>query len=138
MQPFAPIELIKWADEHLPQHLRITEIDGQVYSALALYRLAEAVKGRPTEPAVPDSAFPSGPDDDKLDGLFKLFDFFIDNDIRLSANISINDVRMGKKDKVAQIVRALKNWEDKRKTTMRSFNRGVAQAGPFMALEPDR
>lgn len=107
-----------------------------MFSALALYRLAEAVKGRPTEPAVPDSVFPSGPNDDRLEGLFKLFDFFIDNDIRLNNDVSINDVRQGRKEKVVLLLRALKTWEDKRKMTMRQFNRGVAQAGPFMALEP--
>lgn len=101
---------------------------------LALYRLAEAIKGKPTEPAVPDSAFPSGPNDDRLDGLFKLFDFFLDNDIRMG-NVSINDVRQGHPDKIIHLLRSLKAWDDKRRQLARSIGRSGVYAGPFMAME---
>jgi hypothetical protein len=63
-------------------------------------------------PAVPDSAFPAGPNDDKLDGLFRLFDFLLDHDVKMGS-VSINDVRQGKHDKILQLLRALKAWEDK-------------------------
>ena len=107
-----------------------------MFSGLALYRLAEAIKGKPTEPAVPDSAFPSGPGDDRLEGLFKLFDFFLDNDIRMGS-VSINDVRQGKPDKILHLMRSLRNWEEKRKNLQRTMRSGVnvAQAGPFMAVD---
>jgi hypothetical protein len=61
-----------------------------------------------------DSAFPSGPADDKLDGLFRLFDFLLDNDVKLGT-VSINDVKQARRDKIVQIIRALKQWEDKRR-----------------------
>ena len=102
---------------------------------LALYRLAEAIKGRPTEPPVPDSAFPSSSNDDRLDGLFKLFDFFLDNDVRMNNNVSINDVRQGRPDKIAYLLRSLKAWDDKRRHIARTMARQGAQAGPFMAVD---
>lgn len=52
--------------------------------------------------------------DDKLDGLFRLFDFLLDNDVKMGS-VSINDVRLGKRDKIIQLLKALKAWEDKRK-----------------------
>jgi hypothetical protein len=63
---------------------------------------------------VPDSAFPSDPSDDKLDGLLGLFDFLLDNDVKLGS-VSINDVRQGKRDKIFQLLKALKTWEEKRR-----------------------
>jgi len=66
--------------------------------------------------------------------VFKLFDFFLNNDIRMG-NVSINDVRQGKKDKIVHLLRSLKVWEDKRKNIARSLGRSGAQAGPFMAME---
>ncbi|KAI5117045.1 hypothetical protein M0805_007902 [Coniferiporia weirii] len=133
--PNAPAELIQWANDYLPPNLRIPETGGQIYSGLALYRLAEAIKGKPTEPAVPDSAFPSAMNQDRLDGLFKLFDFFLDNDVRMG-NVSINDVRQGRRDKIVHLLRSLKAWEEKRRAIARSIGRTAVQAGPFMALEP--
>ena len=112
--------------------LRIHDSTGQLYTGLALLRLAESVVGKPTSPAVPDSAFPSGPNDDKLDGLFRLFDFLLDNDVKMGS-VSINDVRQGKRDKIVQLLKALKAWEDKRKDILRSIGVGSVQAGPFMA-----
>ena len=80
---------------------------------LALLRLAEDIKGKPSSPPVPDAAFPSSPNDDKLDGLFRLFDFLLDNDVK-TGSVSINDVRQGRRDKIVQLIRSLKGWEDKR------------------------
>jgi hypothetical protein len=110
--------------------LRNHDPTGQLYSGLALLRLAESVVGKST--LVPDSAFPSGPDDDKLDGLFRLFDFLLDNDVKMGS-VSINDVRQGKRDKIVQLLKALKAWEDRRKDILRSIGVGSLQAGPFIA-----
>ena len=114
--------------------MRVSETGDQLYGGLALYRLAEAIKGKPTEPPVPDNLFPSGPNDDRLDGIFKLFDFFLNNDIRMG-NVSINDVRQGRRDKIIQLLRGLRAWEEKRKNIARSIGRSGAQVGPFMTLE---
>ncbi|KAG6912142.1 hypothetical protein DXG01_017098, partial [Tephrocybe rancida] len=89
--------------------------------------------GKPASPPVLDSAFPQGPADDKLDGLFQLFDFLLDNEVKMGS-VSINDVRQGKRDKILQLIRALKGWEDKRRalaTTLGSAS--SVQSGAFMA-----
>ncbi|EIW76259.1 hypothetical protein CONPUDRAFT_139675 [Coniophora puteana RWD-64-598 SS2] len=124
--------LIEWANAWLPQSLQVTDPSTQLYDGLALLRLAEAVVGKPSSPPVPDSAFPKGPNDDKLDGLFRLFDFLLDNDVKMGS-VSINDVRSGKRDKVVQLLKALKVWEEKRREVLRSIGGGTVQAGPFMA-----
>ncbi|EGO02305.1 hypothetical protein SERLA73DRAFT_178176 [Serpula lacrymans var. lacrymans S7.3] len=123
--------LIEWANSRLPASLRITDTSGSLCDGLALLRLAESIKGKASSPPVPDSAFPSGPNDDKLDGLFRLFDFLLDHDVKMGS-VSINDVRQGKRDKIIQLLKALKLWEDKRKAI--DFGYGTAvQAGAFMA-----
>jgi hypothetical protein len=98
-------------------------------SGLILFRLAEAIKE--TDSDVPDSAFPHGPGDDRLDGLFKLFDFLLDNDVRMGA-VSINDVRNGNADKIAQLIRALKLWEEKRRALQRQ--KQTMTSGPWMGI----
>jgi hypothetical protein len=81
---------------------------------LALFRLAESINGHPVSPPVPDSAFLSGPSDDgPMEGLFALFDFLVNNEVKIGG-VSMNDVKLQRPEKVAQIVRALKNWEDTR------------------------
>jgi hypothetical protein len=95
---------------------------GQIASGLQLLRLAEAIKGKPASPPVLDSAFPSGPADDKLDGLFRLFDFLLDNDVRLGS-VSINDIRQGRRDKIIQMLKALRAWEEKRRQVAESLGR---------------
>jgi hypothetical protein len=77
-------------------------------------------------PAVPDSAFPVGPNDDKLDGLFRLFDFLLDNDVKMGS-VSINDVRQGKRDKILQLLKALKAWEDKNRAFAESYGRATSE-----------
>lgn len=86
-------------------------------------RIAESIKGTPASPPVLDSSFPSGPSDDKLDGLFSLFDFLLGNDIRLGT-VSINDIRQGNMDKIVQLLKALKSWEDKRMAVFQSLRNG--------------
>lgn len=115
--------LIKWANTHLPDNLQITDPTGPLCGGLGLLRLAESIKGRPSSPPVPDSAFPTDPNDDKLDGLFRLFDFLLDNDVKMGS-VSINDVRQGKRDKILQLLRALKAWEDKRRALANTIARG--------------
>lgn len=95
-------------------------------------RLSEAIKGRAAIPAVPDSLFPADTNDDKLDGLFKLFDFLLDNDVKMGS-LSINDIRQGKRDKVVQLLKALKAWEDKRKTLAQNIGKSGYNAAGFMA-----
>ncbi|KAG2143625.1 hypothetical protein DEU56DRAFT_791632 [Suillus clintonianus] len=124
--------LIEWANSHLPAALQNYDTTGHLYSGLALLRLSESVLGKSPSPPVADSAFPSGPNDDKLDGLFRLFDFLLDNDVKMGS-VSINDVRQGKRDKIVQLLKALKAWEDRRVDILRSIGAGTIQAGPFMA-----
>ncbi|KAJ7786636.1 hypothetical protein B0H16DRAFT_1401843 [Mycena metata] len=124
--------LIEWANTHLPLNLQITDPSGSLCDGLGLLRLAESIKGRPSSPPVPDSAFPKDPSDDNLDGLFRLFDFLLDNEVRMGS-VSINDIRQGKRDKIIQLLRGLKGWEDKRKAIATSIGKGSAQAGGFMA-----
>lgn len=103
--------LIDWANGHLSSNLQFKDISD--CGGLILMRIAESIKGKPASPPVHDSSFPSGPNDDRLDGLFSLFDFLLNNDVHLGT-VSINDVRQGKKDKITQVLKALKSWEDKR------------------------
>ncbi|KAJ3557266.1 hypothetical protein NP233_g11787 [Leucocoprinus birnbaumii] len=115
--------LIEWANSHLPPRLQITDSSGSLCSGLALLRLAESIKGKPASPPVPDSAFPMDVNDDKLDGLFRLFDYLLDNDVKMG-NVSINDVRQGKRDKIVQLLKALRAWEEKRRAIVQSFGEG--------------
>lgn len=127
----APVDdsLIEWANSHLAPALKINDVTGSICGGLTLLRLAESIRGKPSSPPVLDSAFPLGPNDDKLDGLFRLFDFLLDNDVRIGS-VSINDVRQGKRDKIVQLLRALKAWEDKRRQIAMSVANGATT--PFM------
>ena len=100
-----------WANGHLPSNLKFTDLSD--CGGLNLMRIAEAIKGEPASPPVLDSSFPSGPNDDKLDGLCSFFSFLVGNDVRLGT-VSINDIRQGKKGKIVQLLEALKSWEDRR------------------------
>ena len=124
--------LIDWANAHVPKNLQVTDPAGPLYGGLALFRLAEDIKGKQASPRVPDSAFPSGPDDDRLDGLFKLFDFLLDNDVKMGT-VSINDIRTGKRDKIVQLLKALRAWEDKRRAIAHSLGPS-SPSGSFLAI----
>ena len=87
---------------------------------------------RGASPPVLDTAFPSGPDDDKLDGLFRLFDYLLDNDVKMGT-VSINDIRTGKRDKIVQVLKALRAWEDKRKAIAHSLGPS-SPSGSFLAM----
>ncbi|KAF5371154.1 hypothetical protein D9758_004250 [Tetrapyrgos nigripes] len=124
--------LFEWASTHLPSSLQINPNIEPLCSGLALLRVAESIKGRPASPPVSDSAFPRDLNDDKLDGFFRLFDFLLDNDVKMGS-VSINDVRTGKRDKIIQLLKGLKGWEDKRRAIAQSIGKGSVQAGPFIA-----
>ncbi|KZT29493.1 hypothetical protein NEOLEDRAFT_605321 [Neolentinus lepideus HHB14362 ss-1] len=126
-------DLVEWANSHLPQNLQISGSTGSLFGGLALLRLAESIKGKSSSPPVPDSAFPSSPSDDKLDGLFRLFDFLLDNDVKMGT-VSINDVRQGKRDKIVQLLKALKAWEDKRKILAQSISNPTIPPGAYMSV----
>ncbi|KAG5641510.1 hypothetical protein DXG03_004839 [Asterophora parasitica] len=123
--------LVEWANSHLPLSLQIKDPAGSLCGGLALLRIAESIKGMPASPPVADSAFPLSPTDDKLDGLFQLFDFLLDNDVKMGS-VSINDVRQGKRDKILQLLRALKTWQDKR----RAIAQTIASAGSIHSAHP--
>ncbi|KAH8977537.1 hypothetical protein EDB92DRAFT_1916615 [Lactarius akahatsu] len=126
-------DLIEWANSHLPSTLQL-DSKGSICGGLELLRIAESIKGLRSS-SVPDSAFPRGRgrgnDDDKLEGLFTLFDFLLDNDVKMGT-VSINDVRQGKRDKIIQLLKALRAWDDKRKMILQSIGEGSMQAGPFI------
>jgi hypothetical protein len=132
----ADTSLIIWANSHLPESLQINESTGFICSGLELLRLAESIKGQPSSPPVPNSAFPTDMHDDKLDGLFRLFDFLLDNDVKMGS-VSINDVRLGKRDKIVQLLKALKAWEDKRRAlafTMAKATSPTSFMAPVMVV----
>jgi len=125
--------IVDWANCHLPSHLQILDPSGPLCTGLGVLRIAESIKGKPSSPPVPDNAFPVDPRDDKLDGLFRLFDFLLDNDVKMGS-VSINDIRQGKRDKILQLLKALKAWEDKRRALEHSFGRATTASatGGFM------
>ncbi|KAI0301518.1 hypothetical protein B0F90DRAFT_1717733 [Multifurca ochricompacta] len=43
--------------------------------------------------------------------------------------VSINDVRQGKRDKIIQLLKALRAWEEKRRVILQSIGKGSMQAG---------
>ena len=62
----------------LPETYRIHDIRTDLTNGLVLLRLAESIKGRPSDPPVPDSLFR---DENNIEGMFKLFDYLLDNDV---------------------------------------------------------
>lgn len=48
--------------------------------------------------------------------------------------VSINDIRQGKKEKIVQLMKALKAWEEKRKAIAQSIGKSTIVAGPFMGM----
>lgn len=123
--------MIHWINNNLPPEAPpATDLSGSLSTGLILYRLAESIKGLPTD--VPDSAFPLNGEPEKLEGLFKLFDFLLDNDVRMGS-VSINDVRLGNKEKITQLVRSLKSWQDRRENLAKGMQRQPVTAGPWMA-----
>ncbi|CUA68908.1 hypothetical protein RSOLAG22IIIB_08152 [Rhizoctonia solani] len=128
--PAGEQELVEWVNSRLPATCPLAEdLSTSMSSGLILFRLAESIKE--VDSGVSDSVFPQGPGDERLDGLFKLFDFLLDNDVRMGA-VSINDVRNGNAEKIAQLVRALKSWDEKRRTSGKT--KSSVAAGPWMGM----
>jgi hypothetical protein len=126
--------LVEWANGYLPPYLQIIDSPyASLCSGLTLLRLAEAIKGKPASPPVPDSAFPEDETDDKLEGLFRLFDFLLDNDVKMGS-VSINDVKCGKRDKIIQLLKGLKAWDEKRRAIIQSIGKSPVQAAGFIAF----
>ena len=118
--------------------MQISNTDS-ICGGLELLRIAESIKGIRSS-AVPDSAFPPRgqpprrdniAEDDKLEGLFTLFDFLLDNDVKMGA-VSINDVRQGRRDKIVQLLKALRTWDENRKLVLQSIGNSSMQVGPFV------
>jgi hypothetical protein len=62
-----------------------------------------------------------------------LFDFLLDGDVKIG-RVSINDVRLGKRDKIIQLLKALKAWDDKLKALdLRVASRATSPAA-FMLM----
>lgn len=55
----------------------------------------------------------------------------LDNDVKMGA-ISINDVRQNKRDKIIQLLKALRAWDDKKNLILQSIGSSSMQAGPFV------
>ncbi|KAH9987791.1 hypothetical protein BJV77DRAFT_1024192 [Russula vinacea] len=117
-QPLVEPDLIEWANNHLPGSMQITS-KGSICGGLELLRIAESIKG--VRSNIPDRLFPRGPNDNKVDGLLNLFDFLLDN-----------GVKMGTRDKIIQLLKALREWEEKRLAVLQSIGKSSMQAGPFV------
>jgi hypothetical protein len=126
---------LDWANQRLPPDLQLSgRSDGDISYGLYLFRIAEHVRGYPSEPAVPNNAFPMGPNDERLEGLFKLFDMLLDENVKMGA-VSINDVRQGREDKIVQLLKALKAWEDRKRILTQNIGGPAAMtAGGWMAI----
>lgn len=111
--------------------------NGPLCSGLALLRLAESIKGQAASPPVPDSAFPQDVQDEKLEGFVRLFDFLLDNEVKMGS-VNINDIRFGKRDKILQLLKGLKSWEEKRKMLSTGIVRPpqYGSSGFWMPLAP--
>lgn len=119
--------LLDWANARLPRALQIVDDGlGLLCGGLTILRLAEAIKGKPASPPVLDAAFPANANDDKLEGLFRLFDYLLDNDVKMGS-VSINDIRQGKREKIVQLLKALRAWEDKRRAIAQSLSDPTTQ-----------
>jgi len=122
---------VEWANSILPEQYRIRDISTDLTNGLVLLRLAEGIKGIPSEPPVPDSIFK---DDSNIEGMFKLFDYLLDNDVKVGG-VSINDIKQGRVDKTVQLLKSLRTWGEKRKAIARSIGKPPGSAGPWMAME---
>ncbi|KAG8755383.1 polar growth protein [Serendipita sp. 396] len=126
--------LIQWINSLLPdQTPQATDFSTSLSSGLILFRLAESIKyGRelatvrlrspsPDDPIVPDKLFDDG--DERIDGLMKLFDFLVDNDVKLSG-ISMADVKQGRSEKIIALVQSMKQWHERREAIAKSVGVG--------------
>ncbi|KDQ15462.1 hypothetical protein BOTBODRAFT_292577 [Botryobasidium botryosum FD-172 SS1] len=128
----AEAELLRWINTRIPETCPpANDLAESLSTGLILFRLAEAIKGVPA--GVPDNAFPAANGEEKLEGLFKLFDFLLDNDVK-TGSVSINDVRTGNREKIVQLVRSLKSWEDRRRSLIRASAKQAVSTGPWLGI----
>ncbi|PVG03581.1 hypothetical protein CPB86DRAFT_804075 [Serendipita vermifera] len=126
--------LIQWINAQLPDDTPYaTDLSTSLSSGLILFRLAESIKyGRevanarlrspsPGDPTVPDNFFDNG--EERVEGLIKLFDFLLDNDVKLSG-ITMADIKEGRSDKIITLVRSMKQWQEKRNAVAKSVGVG--------------
>ena len=73
-----------------------------------------------------------GPDHETLEGLFALVDFLLGEDANSGA-VNMNDVLQGKREKVFQLLRALRAWEGHR-AALQSIGMNAPQGGPSRAV----
>jgi hypothetical protein len=76
--------------------------------------------------------FSSGPDHETLEGLFALVDFLLGEDANSGA-VNMNDELRGKREKVFQLLRALRAWEEHR-AVLQPIGMNVPQGGPSQAI----
>lgn len=125
-----------WINSQLPDRTpQATDLSASLSSGLILFRLAESIKyGREVAsirlrspnnhndpPVIPDSMFDGG--EERVDGLMKLFDFLVDNEVKLSG-ISMADVKEGRADKIIALVRSIKQWHERREAIAQSIGVG--------------
>ncbi|KIJ57202.1 hypothetical protein M422DRAFT_23288 [Sphaerobolus stellatus SS14] len=131
MDPASEAELIEWANTLLGEQYRIRDVTSDLTNGLLFFRLAEAITGRPTEPPVADSVFK---DENNIEGMFKLFDYLLDNEVKVGG-VSINDIKQGRVDKTLQLLKALRGWSEKRRSIAKSIGKSIGSAGPWVAME---
>lgn len=130
--------LLQWINSQLPdQTPYATDLSMSLSSGLILYRLAESIKyGQefatarlqdppPDDPVVPDSLFEDN--EERVEGLMKLFDFLLDNDVKLSG-ISMADIKEGRSEKIIALIKSMKTWKEQRDAIAKSVAVG-GQAG---------
>jgi hypothetical protein len=77
--------------------------------------------------------FPQGPEHETLEGLFALVDFLLGEDANSGAINDGGDVIRSKREKVIQLLRALRAWEGHR-AVLRPIGTNEPQGGPSQAI----
>jgi hypothetical protein len=77
--------------------------------------------------------FSQGPDHETLEGLFALVDFLLGEDN--SGAVNINEVLQSKREKVFQLLRALRAWEGHR-AVLQPIGMNAPQGG--LSMSPSR
>jgi len=102
-------QLLNWVNENLPKSTQpATDLSQSCASGLVLFRLIERLSGKIT--GVPDALFMVSLDDeDSFEGLFKLFDIMLENNIS-TEDVSMTDVHSGDAKSIVQLVESIKAW----------------------------
>ena len=103
-------ELINWINSRVPRFSWVTDLSHSFATGRVLYHLVMRVMLY--LPDMPESWFPRGPDDHMLKGLSEIFSF-----LRRGVhgfddlNVSIDDIRQGRRGKIIILVQRLQTWE---------------------------